>query len=389
MDRASVLHSTGMMKEYPILYVDDEPENLDVFQAQFAEEFQILCAGSGERALAILEQEKVSILLADQRMPAMSGIELCEQVSSRFPQVVRILVTAYSNHQTVIDAINRGGVSRYMAKPWEDSEVRQVLREAVTRANLQSTVRRLRAAIVQGDRQASAAAERARLLHDLASPINVLSCCSSAVHDLRDQLKAALSGALFEELDLEVTQLRRAAHQAVELYRRSRNKTAELSRGKEDTPVTTLIETVRHLAQAGRHSGARLVTPEAGELTVWCNASDVGRILVNLINNAWQAMDTAGVDDGKARMAAQLDGPHVIIEVSDDGPGVPADLCQHIFEPCVTTKEDTGGSGLGLAICTELAEANQGKIELIPSAPDAPRRGATFRLTLPSCKPQS
>ena len=74
----SIAQALQVAREYPVLYVDDDVENLEVFEAQFEEEFCVLCAASGRQALELMEHNKVSILVSDQRMPAMPGVELCE-----------------------------------------------------------------------------------------------------------------------------------------------------------------------------------------------------------------------------------------------------------------------------------------------------------------------
>ena len=139
-------------EQYPVLYVDDEQPNLLVFQSYFSEDFTIICASSASEALDILERRRVSILFADKKMPGMDGIELCELVKKKYPSILRILVTAFSDQQTAIDSINRGGVIRYLLKPWNVEEVEQILRDLVSRAHLETMVRKLQAGIVEKER---------------------------------------------------------------------------------------------------------------------------------------------------------------------------------------------------------------------------------------------
>lgn len=379
----SIAQALQVAQEYPVLYVDDEPDNLEVFEAQFEDEFCVLCASSGKDALALMERRAVSILVTDQRMPVMPGVELCELVSRRFPHVLRILVTAYSSHETVIEAINRGGVMRYLTKPWDALEVRQVLRDSVTRAHLEAMVRRLRSAILQGDRQASAATARARLIHDLANPLQVVSNSSDMLQELMGPMGQHLPPELFAQVDEVASAMEHAARQTSNLFARSRSRTQEIMGLPGHSRVAEIIDSARHLIQASSPGGPRLLVPSCGELTAWCNAAEVGRILVNLITNAFQAMDAAGQPGGRVMVKAGLDREMVVLEVSDDGPGVPPDLAAHIFEPCVSSRTEDGGSGLGLAICKELARANHGRIELLRRRDE----GATFRLWLPKDRP--
>src|SRR6266545_784103 len=112
-----------------VLFVDDEPENLVVFESACAERFNVLTAPSGRQALELLRTHEVAVLLADQRMPHMTGLELLELARAEFPQTVRMLVTAYADLKTAIEAINRGRVRRYLCKPWDDEELCATLTE--------------------------------------------------------------------------------------------------------------------------------------------------------------------------------------------------------------------------------------------------------------------
>jgi K+-sensing histidine kinase KdpD len=116
---------------YKILYVDDDPQNLYLFRSFFEQDYNVITAGSGAEALAMLEEQEIQVLLADQRMPGINGIQLLETVAQRFPETVRVLVTGYSDVEVVIDAINRGAVYRYLSKPWDIDEIKATIRNAL------------------------------------------------------------------------------------------------------------------------------------------------------------------------------------------------------------------------------------------------------------------
>ena len=111
-------------KKIKILYVDDELHNLNAFKALFRREYDILTAESGEEGLRILGEHAVDIILTDQRMPSMTGIEFLEKVLQLYPDPIRILVTGYSDINAVIDAINKGQVFKYISKPWKEEELK-------------------------------------------------------------------------------------------------------------------------------------------------------------------------------------------------------------------------------------------------------------------------
>lgn len=118
-------------REYPILFVDDEPENLRVFELTFRREFQIRTARSGEEALQSLHDHPAALVLSDHRMGGMSGVELLAKVREVDARTVRILVTAYGDAATLSDAINNGWIYRYLAKPWRPEEMRLTLRTGI------------------------------------------------------------------------------------------------------------------------------------------------------------------------------------------------------------------------------------------------------------------
>jgi len=117
--------------EHKILYVDDEPQNLYLFRSFFEREYTVITAASGSEALAILAEQEIQVLLADQRMPGINGIQLLETVAKEYPETVRVLVTGYSDIDVVIDAINRGAVYRYLSKPWDIEEIKATIRNAI------------------------------------------------------------------------------------------------------------------------------------------------------------------------------------------------------------------------------------------------------------------
>ncbi|MBL4656795.1 MAG: response regulator [Flavobacteriales bacterium] len=127
-----------------ILYVDDEPNNLASFKAAFRKDFYIYTAESADEAKSILTKNykeakkddnlfrdiKIKVIVADQRMPNMTGIEFFESIINDYPDPIRLLVTGYSDTKAAKDAINIGKVYHYMTKPWSQENLKNVLTEA-------------------------------------------------------------------------------------------------------------------------------------------------------------------------------------------------------------------------------------------------------------------
>jgi two-component system response regulator HupR/HoxA len=116
---------------YKMLIVDDEEANLRTLERLFREDYTVLTASSGVVALSLLEQHNVAILITDQRMPEMTGIELLNKTAELRPQMVRILLTGYTDVGSLIEAINCGLVYRYITKPWNNDDLRLTVSRAL------------------------------------------------------------------------------------------------------------------------------------------------------------------------------------------------------------------------------------------------------------------
>lgn len=113
-----------------ILYIDDEVHNLNAFKASFRRLYTVFTATSAEEAEDILAKQDIQLIISDQRMPKMTGIEFFESILDRYPEPIRMLLTGYADINAVIDAINKGQVYKYFSKPWNDDELRQNIDKA-------------------------------------------------------------------------------------------------------------------------------------------------------------------------------------------------------------------------------------------------------------------
>jgi len=168
-------------REYPVLYVDDERDNLRIFELTFRRDFTVLTASSAQEGLELLSQHPVAVVLSDQKMPGIEGVEFLRRVRELDSRAVRILVTAYGDARILSDAINDGNIYRYVAKPWEPDDMRLTVQRAIEAYALE--------------------AERATLLEELM----ILNRLSRTIHrDIdRGRLHETLLTALREELDFD------------------------------------------------------------------------------------------------------------------------------------------------------------------------------------------
>lgn len=138
--------SSSKGKKAKLLVIDDEPDNLDLLYRTFYREFEVLKAESGPVALDILEREKgnIAVIISDQRMPSMSGTEFLSLTAIQYPDIIRIILTGYTDVDDLVEAINTGKVFKYVTKPWDEDELKMVVRQAVdTHAILQTRTRDL------------------------------------------------------------------------------------------------------------------------------------------------------------------------------------------------------------------------------------------------------
>ena len=168
-------------REYPVLYVDDEQDNLRIFDLTFRRDFTVLTANSAREGLELLAQHPVAVVLSDQKMPGVEGVEFLRQVRELDTRTLRILVTAYGDAKILGDAINDGNIYRYVAKPWEPDDLRLTIQRAIEAYALE--------------------AERATLLDELT----ILNRLSRTIHrDIdRGRLHDTLLEAMRDELDFD------------------------------------------------------------------------------------------------------------------------------------------------------------------------------------------
>jgi LytS/YehU family sensor histidine kinase len=120
-----------MTTTFSILYLDDEPDNLIAFKAVFRRFFEVSTAENAREALAILDSQKIDLIISDQRMPGMTGVEFFEKIQDAHPNIIRMILTGYSDMQAIIDAINKGKIYYYITKPWKFEELKVILDNAL------------------------------------------------------------------------------------------------------------------------------------------------------------------------------------------------------------------------------------------------------------------
>jgi signal transduction histidine kinase len=353
-----------------VLYVDDEAANLVVFSAGLRGTVSVVTAPSGATALELMRKQEIAVLVADQRMPGMSGVDLLDAVRTEFPDTVRILMTAYSDLEAAIDAINRGHVHLYLRKPWEPVELRQVLVQAVERYRAVRWATELERRMRETERMYSLGVIAAGVAHELRGPLTSLTLNLEDITQLlgdvsdRKDLAAALADS------------RTSAHVIAEIINSVELSTR--SRTDEDVNLKEVVEfAVRSAMGEVRHRGQlRLTVSEVPPIRG--SRTRLGQVVLNLLVNAIEALDPEQRQRNLLSVTLGLEQRDAVLTVEDNGSGIAADVLSRVFDPFFTTKAE-GGTGLGLAISKQIVQELGGTIEVSSTV----GRGTTFRVRLP------
>jgi signal transduction histidine kinase len=376
-------------KQYPILYVDDERANLLVFRHNFGDQFSILTAESAEEALKVIGRESVAVLLTDQRMPTMTGVELAERVMNEHPEVVRMILTAYTDVHAAIEAINRGQVTRYITKPWRGDELGSLLRGGIEYFTMSATIHDLQLRMMRSERLALLGFVAAGIAHDLKSP---LACLTSNIESLErdlsvvDHLLAAQpeQKALVDEMHDIVHDCFEGTSQINSFIDTMRNMVAGRALRREPVDLGQVCQSASRLCKGEILRRARLkVEPREGGPFVMGDAAQLCQVVLNLLVNAAQAIEPGKTSENEIRVAIEVEGARARVRVSDTGKGIPKDALAHIFDAFYSTKTASGGTGLGLAIVREIVRHHEGEV----SVDSEVGRGTTFTVTMPIVPP--
>jgi signal transduction histidine kinase len=371
-------------RKHPILYVDDERSNLIVFRHNFEDDFTIFTAENGEDALQILAEKEVAVLLADQRMPSMTGVALAERVRSEHPEVVRMILTAYSDINAAIDAINRGQVSRYITKPWRRDELSALLRGGIEVFVLNAMVRELQLKMMRSERLALLGFLAAGIAHDLKSPLGALSSNLETLEGDVANLRGKVRGPpevsdLTQEMGEIVRDCREETQQIAAFVDTIRLHVKEAPARQDPIDLVKLADSTVKLCKGEILHHARLTVEHEEVPPVEGDAAQLGQVILNLLVNAAQAIE-GKPQENRIRLHLGTREGKAVIEVSDTGKGIPREQLPQIFDPFFTTKGEGSGTGLGLAIVREIVRRHRGEI----SVESQVGKGTTFTVSFPA-----
>jgi nitrogen fixation/metabolism regulation signal transduction histidine kinase len=352
-----------------ILYVDDEIENLIVFQATFEDDFNIVTATSGAEALQLLEERSFPIVVADQRMPRMSGAELFEVMRRKYPHTKRIMLTGYADPKAMLSAINQGQVYYFIKKPWEQDDVFSILVRAIEAYDMSISNVMLQDRLVAADRCAMLGRSAARLAHEMGNQLCMLPLLELIEDEYGDH----------KDL-VQMAGFARSTHERLVEIIDEVKAFVRFQREEMVTQPLALTEAIHELVEFLRFERtlqmSRLSIELQGEPWVRANRVKLQQVLINLLKNAEFAIRDRS--DGHITLSLRSDRDRALIVVTDNGCGMTAEVAQQIWEPFFTTKGEQG-TGLGLDVAKSIIEGHGGTIDC-KTAPDA---GATFTISLP------
>jgi len=397
-------------KKHCLLVVDDEPDLVQSVKDLLRFDYKVLIATRATEGLQIMQREKVHVVMSDQRMPEMTGVEFLKNLQDSHPETVRLLFTAYADLNAVTDAINQGNVYRYISKPWEPDELKTVLRQAVDYYDLQEERRRLILEVQEKNQQLEIANEgllRANDLkrafirvasHELRTPLTIVMGLSElAKESLSPDRAPPTENGIAEVSPMLLGEWMGQIHKA----------SIRLNERVDLVVKMLLAEQFEKHLQLRNVSLAGLLKGAAGEV-----ASFVERRRQNLDVDAPERLGTLCVepdklhdsivqllinaikftpDGGRIRLSAQKspDGT-TSISVTDNGVGIEADSLPRLFDPFFTrfdvSRHSSGdyefnrrGLGLGLSIVKLFVEMHGGRMDVQSQI----GKGSCFTMILP------
>ncbi len=367
-------HITGSIqdRQIKVLFVDDDPINTTSFVVSFSDQYDILTAASGEEGLEIFQREKdIAIVLSDQKMDGMSGVDFLCRVYEKSPETVRIIVTGYVDVSDIIDAINKGHIYQYVLKPWDIVQLGLILDQAVqtwvlTRENrlLAEKLRRNNELLQEANEQLRNSEERLRFL-------------SSALIKAQESERKRISMELHDELGqslaavkLQIKVLQNKLHDSSEISMVEINRNLEQLRGVLDE----IIENVRRLSKnlspviiddLGLDAAIEnLVLNFSKIYGIRCSfqpcplghlfGHDAQRLIYRLIQ---ETLNNVGRHSNARNMDIEflLGEEQLVIRLQDDGEGF--DL-EEIEQQCASER------GIGLTAMTERANMLGGEVRI-------------------------
>ncbi len=367
----------------PILVVDDERENLNLLERILGREYAVWKAPNAAAALRILEARDIHMILTDQRMPGIPGVELLDRSRSLRPDAVRILITAYPDVTVAVDAINRGQVKRYVAKPFDPAELRVIVRQELEVRAMAQSNRRLAeelAAKVEELQKLDRMKDHflANVSHELKTP---LVSALGYVELLLDGGMGSLEDRQTKGLRVAQRNLERLLGLIEDLLVLAKLKFRPERVERKKFPLGDLVREEVESLRARSRKETLDVTIEIPRRLPLVEGDEraIRSVFTNVLSNAEKFSPPQARIAIRARRATRT---RCEVEVEDNGIGT-AELKREDF-PFFRSSDDAvskkyGGLGIGLALARDILASHGCAIRLGPAS----RRGARVVFDLP------
>jgi len=380
-----------------VLCIDDEREILSALQRSLRNVAgQVVTATNGEKGIALLEEHAPAVIISDMRMPGMNGAEFLQRVLEFAPHTFRILLTGHADIEAAISAINKGEIHRYMHKPWDSDELNQAIKQGFERHDLIQANLALTDSLGEKNRELQQlngtleekVVERTQqLLH--SERLSVLGrLAAGIVHEVMTPLTISVGWVetvakaenITEDQRQSLSTATEQIFRAASIMESMRDFSRKKHPIKTSTDINKLIEhTLDLLIHPLRQKNIGVTRALDAQGLVEVDAEQISQVLLNLINNAIDALEPGGrITLSTRRIDSSLTERSVEVEVKDNGAGIAPDLLEQIFEPFFSTK-GSNGTGLGLSICKGIIDNHEGQIRVDSRL----GRGTTFTLALP------
>ena len=381
-----------------LLVVDDEPEVLHSVYDLLRLDYRVITCAHGDDALRVLESaEDLHVVMSDQRMPGMTGVEVLRHAKRLRPEATRLMFTAYADIRAVIDAINQGSVFRYINKPWDPEELQAVVRQAVDqhdliveRDRLMAELKESNQRLVEADRLKGAFIEVAS--HELNTPVAVVLGMTQLWKLTQGE---TATGAERHWVDRIYNAGKRLAATVERMFKLVRSDDLSSPLDFRPTDLDSLVRAVVDDMEPfllARHQHVDLdLDPKLGEADF--DAAKIGDVLSNLLINAIKFTP----DEGTIRVSAAPNGlDRVRFVVADQGIGIDPAVRPFLFQPFFTgfdTMHHSSGEfeygkrgiGLGLSLVKRFVELHGGDVDVLST----PGAGSTFLVDLPRHPPSA
>lgn len=361
-----------------LLIADDEPDMLRYLKSHLEEDFQVLEAVDGRQAIEMAQQYEPEACICDMMMPEVDGLEVCRQLRQRptTQHVPILLLTARADEETKLEALT-AGASDFLTKPFSTVELRVRVRNlyesrrlqrelAWQNKKLEATLEQLKETetqLVQSEKLASLGRLSAGIIHEINNPLNYALTALHALKGKQRHLPESERPDFDEILGDTEEGISRVAHIISDLREFSHPNPVEM-RALE---VRAIVEVaLRFLADAWKNK-VQLVNELPEDLEVTGNRQKLVQVLVNVLQNAFDALGTksfVGGEQATVRIYHRSRPGWSIICFRDNGPGMDRSTMEKAFDPFFTTKDVGKGIGLGLSICYQIMAEHGGRIDV-------------------------